>query len=79
MGPFGVRVHSHSEGTAIDFFVIDLNMELVSTSTHWCVRHLVSGGRLSKQWPSTARECGYKCNGCGLFTGCGLLIGVCDV
>ena len=41
---FGVRVHSHSEGTAIDFFVIDLNMEPVSTSTHWCVRHLVSGG-----------------------------------
>ena len=33
----GVRVHSHSEGAAIDFSVVDLNMEFVLASTDWCV------------------------------------------
>ena len=34
---FGVRVHSHSEGAAINFSVVDLNMEFVLPSTDRCV------------------------------------------
>ena len=63
---FGVRVYSYSEGTAIDIFVTDLNMDIVSTSTHWCVRHLVSGG---------SRHGNHKI--ARFSSGCGLLIGGC--
>ena len=41
----GVRVHGDGEGAAIDFSVVDLNMEFVLASTNCCVRHLISGGR----------------------------------
>ena len=58
----GVRVHG--EGAAVDFSVVDLNMEFVLASTNCCVRHLISGGR--------RHEYCYICKFLRLACGCGL-------
>ena len=69
----GVRVHSDGDGAAIDFSVVDLNMEFVLASTKCCVRHIISGGRrhgydYMGKFLRLIGGCGLKLTGrCGLW------------
>ena len=69
----GVRVHGDGEGAAIDFSVIDLNMEFVLASTNCCVRHLILEGRRHRycyigNFPRLTCGCDLKATGgCGMW------------